>query len=87
MITPNLKVAETLGHPDVIRLFEQGLAMARAGKIVGVGIVALFDTGQPTASVGGLHPLSLYYGCDKLKQVLSQSIEAPASPILRARGN
>jgi len=82
-----LRLGPTLGHPDVIKLFEDGLAMARAGKIVGVGIVCVFDSGRPAVSVGGVNPMPLYYGCDKLKFQLSQAIDGSVSPIVRARGN
>lgn len=82
-----MKMSATLGHPDVIKLFEDGLAMARAGKIAGVGIVCVFDTGRPAVSVGGLNPLPLYYGCDKLKAELSRAIEGVPSRILPVRGN
>lgn len=84
---PEMKLAETLGHPDVIRLFEEGLAMARAGRIIGVGMVVVFDGGKPAVSLAGTMPLAMYYGCDKLKAELSRAIEQPASPIIRMRGN
>jgi hypothetical protein len=81
-----LKIAaEAAGHPDVIRLFEDGLRLAKAGKIVGVGIVCVFDTGRPAVSLGGTQPLAMYYGCDRMKAELSRAIDAPPSGIIKVR--
>lgn len=77
---------ETLGDPNVIKLFEDGLRMAKAGHIVGVAFVVVFENGKPAVSLGGQMPLSLYYGCDKLKYQLSQAIDGQASKILRPGG-
>jgi hypothetical protein len=80
-----LELPATLGDPNVIKLFEDGLAMAKAGRIVGVGFVVATEHGKPLVSIGGQFALSLYYGCDKLKYQLSQAIDAP-SKILRPGG-
>lgn len=80
-----IDLAPTLGHPDVIRLFEQGLVMAKAGKIVGVGIVAVMDTGQPTISIGGVNPYPMYFGADLLKDTLRRQLGGPPSPIIKVR--
>ncbi len=76
-------LAQALGNPEVVRLLEQLLAAARAGKIVGLGVGVAVAPGQFNgfAVGGGLGEINL--GLDAAKAVLLKA--AQGGSILRAR--
>jgi hypothetical protein len=57
------------GNPNVIKLLEQTLAEARAGRISGCAIVKEHG-GQMTAQMAGNLTAWIYFGCDLLKDTL-----------------
>lgn len=76
-----------VGHPDVIGVLEKMLVEARAGRVVGVAIVAVGGGGEMQAvTSGAAAPVALYTGCGLLQQQVLASMTQRPSPILRARG-
>ena len=72
----------SVGNPDVIRLLEQVLADARAGRIVGVALAFTAGPGSMSAAAAGGHHPELYMGCDAIKGQLLQNSQRRPSPIL-----
>src|SRR5262245_46104500 len=74
---------EIAGHPDVVRVLEHALAMAKSGQISGVAVVVSFGVGHYDFSLAGRQPLELHYGAGKVVRLLEQQIDNPRSAILR----
>jgi len=73
-----------VGNPEIIKVLEQALEMARLGQVVGISII--MATGPETvqlASAGGFVP-ALVMGMEQLKRMLLDNVFAPKkSPIIR----
>lgn len=79
---PKIEIA---GHPDVVRVLEQALAMARSGQIIGCAIVVTAGPGHHDISLAGRGPLELYFGLAKLQGAIEAQQDRPQSSIMRVR--
>ncbi len=77
---------EVVGHPDIVRILESALAMARAGQICGIAIVVTSGPGHYDISLAGRHPLELHFGLGKVARAIEAQQDRPQSSILRPIG-
>lgn len=62
-----------VGNPVVIKLLEETLAAARAGKVSGIAIVRE-HSGMMMAQCAGAMTAAIYFGCDCLKDTLKAQL-------------
>lgn len=72
------------GNPVVIKLLEQTLADARAGRVSSIALVRE-HSGQMMAQCAGALTAGLYFGCDCLKDSIKHQMTGGGrgSPIMR----
>lgn len=72
------------GHPDVIRVLEDALALARGGRLVSVGIVQVTGVHQVGAVMAGPATMEIYVGAGIMQASVLKAMTEPAkrSPIL-----
>lgn len=78
------RVVPVLGNPEVIRVLEDALALARSGDLVAVGLVRVGARGLASTAAGG-HQAELHLGLAMLQRQLLDALARPASPIVRVR--
>jgi hypothetical protein len=74
----------SVGNPDVVRVLEDALAMARAGRLVAVGIVQVTGPHQIGAVTAGSAAMEIYVGAGMMQGSVLKAMTEPAkrSPIL-----
>lgn len=74
----------TVGNPDVVRVLEDALAAARAGRLVAVGVVSVTGPHQIGAVTAGSAAMEIYVGAGMMQASVLKALTAPAkrSPIL-----
>lgn len=60
-VLPGLGAMPALGHPEVIQVLEKLLADARAGRLSGIGVVAVEGSGSLSAIIAGAAALPVIY--------------------------
>jgi len=75
----DLGLKSPLADPNVVALLENALVEARAGRMIGVGLVGVMGPGKPAAHIAGVGFLEINIGCDVLKaQVVGQIMKPSA---------
>lgn len=74
----------TVGNPEVIRVLEDTLALARAGRLVAVGVVQVTGPHQIGAVTAGSAAMELHVGAAMMGANLLKAMTEPQkrSPIL-----
>lgn len=72
-----------IADANVVALLENALRDAKAGRLIGVGIVVVMGTGMPAINVAGTGVVEMNTGCDILKAQLMGHMLKP-SKIMRA---
>lgn len=77
-------IAGLTAAPDVVRVLEEALVLARSGKVVGVAVVVSEGVGLWNVALAGRQPLELHYGLGQLGRQLEGHLERRGSSIVRA---
>jgi hypothetical protein len=74
----------SVGNPDVVRVLEDALSMARAGRLVAVGVVQVTGPHQIGAVTAGSAAMEIYVGAGMMQASVLKAMTEPAkrSPIL-----
>lgn len=75
-----------IGNPDVIRLLEQVLQEARAGRLAAVALVTVQGPGRVGMSWAGGQAVEVNLGLDHLKDQVISSTKPQRSSIVRPVG-
>lgn len=77
-----------LGHPEVIQVLERLLADARAGRLNGIGVVAVESSGSLSAIIAGSAALPvLYTGAGMLQaSAMARMTAKPSGLVVPHRG-
>lgn len=77
-----------LGHPEVIQVLERLLVEARAGRLNGIGVVAVEGSGSLSAMIAGSSPLPVIYtGAGMLQASAMQRMTGkPSGLVVPTRG-
>ena len=81
MSTPIIQLPNTGGDP-IVKLLEEALALARAGRLGSVAVITVSSIGNIGTSLAGGRPGDIYVGADMLKGQLMAAFTGGGRPPL-----
>ena len=74
-----------VGNPEIIKVLDDALQLAKQGKIAGVAVVVAFGPDALSSVTAGAFPSTLVVGCHKTAAQLIDGMFNRKSPIIPAR--